>query len=391
MKKLRLATILASAVTFISSIGITQRNYKAPVIPTAAAEENIEYSKDTKGFVTRMYNVVLGRTPDQKGLQNWTNKLNSKQASASDIINGFFMSPEYLGRKKSNAEIVNDCYKAMLDRAPDAKGNANWLNKLNIGMTSQAICKGFVGSSEFKGLCSAYGIVTGNISLKYARDENYERTYFVYRLYANCLGRNPDVNGLENWCKSLKSGTTGTKIAQGFIFSKEYKSRNCSNQDFASMLYKTILGRNPDQNGIKSWTNQLNRGRSREYITNGFLFSSEFKGQCSKAGITLGNKLPCREDTAVSYHFRNSTLLNQHFDKHGSEFREEFGYKNAAEYESGASMVINNPNALYKTEAEDGDGLYYVEITNEFVVLSTDGYIRTYFRPDKGIAYFNKQ
>ena len=42
MKKLRLATILASAVTFISSIGITQRNYKAPVIPTAAAEENIE-------------------------------------------------------------------------------------------------------------------------------------------------------------------------------------------------------------------------------------------------------------------------------------------------------------------------------------------------------------
>ncbi|HAE53077.1 MAG TPA: hypothetical protein DCG30_07480, partial [Ruminococcus sp.] len=66
-------------------------------------------------------------------------------------------------------------------------------------------------------------------------------------------------------------------------------------------------------------------------------------------------------------------------------------YQSAEEYEKGASDVINNTSALYKTEAEDGDGIYYIESTNEFVVLSTDGYIRTYFRPDKGIDYFNRQ
>ena len=55
------------------------------------------------------------------------------------------------------------------------------------------------------------------------------------------------------------------------------------------------------------------------------------------------------------------------------------------------SDVINNPDALYKTEAEDGDGVYYLEATNEFVILSTDGYIRTYFRPNGGIDYFNRQ
>ena len=32
-----------------------------------------------------------------------------------------------------------------------------------------------------------------------------------------------------------------------------------------------------------------------------------------------------------------------------------------------------------------------IESTNEFVILSTDGYIRTYFRPSSGIKYFNKQ
>ncbi|MDE6781429.1 MAG: hypothetical protein K2J40_08230 [Ruminococcus sp.] len=89
----------------------------------------------------------------------------------------------------------------------------------------------------------------------------------------------------------------------------------------------------------------------------------------------------------VEYHFRNEKLLNQHFEKHGSEF----DYSTAYEYEKGASDVINNPDALFKTEAEDGDGVYYIEQSNEFVILSTDGYIRTYFKPSGGINYFNRQ
>lgn len=93
----------------------------------------------------------------------------------------------------------------------------------------------------------------------------------------------------------------------------------------------------------------------------------------------------------VEYHFRSKKLLEQHFEKHGGEFRDDFGYADAYEYEKGASDVINNKNALHKTEAEDGDGVYYIEATNEFVVLSTDGYIRTYFRPNGGMDYYNRQ
>lgn len=99
---------------------------------------------------------------------------------------------------------------------------------------------------------------------------------------------------------------------------------------------------------------------------------------------------PVVEDTTpavVTYKFRNNKLLNEHYEKHGRDM----GFASAAEYEAAASAVINNPEALYKTEAEDGDGVYYVESTNEFVVLSTDGYIRTYFLPDSGKKYFDKQ
>ncbi len=97
------------------------------------------------------------------------------------------------------------------------------------------------------------------------------------------------------------------------------------------------------------------------------------------------------DENYVEYHFRNKKLLTQHFEKHGAEFDDIFRYPTAQDYEEGASDVINNPDALYKTESEDGDGVYYIESTNEFVVLSKDGYIRTYFRPSGGKKYFDKQ
>ncbi len=93
------------------------------------------------------------------------------------------------------------------------------------------------------------------------------------------------------------------------------------------------------------------------------------------------------EPQTVTLKFRNKNLLDQHYEKHGKDM----GFSSAAEYEKAAAAVPVNPDALHKTEKEDGDDVYYIEATNEFVVVSTDGYIRTYFLPDSGKRYFDKQ
>ena len=93
------------------------------------------------------------------------------------------------------------------------------------------------------------------------------------------------------------------------------------------------------------------------------------------------------EQSYTTYTFRSYKLLEQHYKKHG----EEMGFASAEEYQAAASDVINSPDALFKLEAEDGDGVYYIEATNEFVILSKDGYIRTYFYPSGGKAYFDRQ
>ena len=97
------------------------------------------------------------------------------------------------------------------------------------------------------------------------------------------------------------------------------------------------------------------------------------------------------EDTSSeeqrSYTFRSKKLLDSHYEKHGKEM----GFSSAKEYEKAASKVVTNEDALHKIEEEDGDDVYYIESTNEFVVVSKDGYLRTYFYPSDGLDYFNRQ
>ena len=85
--------------------------------------------------------------------------------------------------------------------------------------------------------------------------------------------------------------------------------------------------------------------------------------------------------------FRKKSNLTSHYEKHGIEM----GFDSAEEYLEAANAVVNNPDSLHKLEAEDGDDVYYLEATNEFVVVSKDGYIRTYFNPSGGLDYFNRQ
>ena len=89
----------------------------------------------------------------------------------------------------------------------------------------------------------------------------------------------------------------------------------------------------------------------------------------------------------ITYSFRNEKLLNDHYEKHGIEM----GFDSAESYESAANEVINHPDTLHRIEEEDGDDVYYLEENNGFVIVSIDGYIRTFFYPDDGLDYFNRQ
>lgn len=131
--------------------------------------------------------------------------------------------------------------------------------------------------------------------------------------------------------------------------------------------------------------------RTLEFTTNEAIDStekSEQKKELPKTEYSEGiEKAQTDQTPFYGKTFRSEALLNEHYEKHGVEM----GFAAAAEYEAAAAKVVENPDSLHKPEAEDGDDVYYLESTNEFVIVSTDGYIRTYFFPEDGMEYYNRQ
>ena len=116
--------------------------------------------------------------------------------------------------------------------------------------------------------------------------------------------------------------------------------------------------------------------------------SEESESGSDSADVESAPAESSEESVAVSnLTFASKKLLEDHYKKHGIEM----GFASAAEYLAAANRVVANPASLHKLEAEDGDDVYYLEATNEFVVVSTKGYIRTYFLPSGGKAYFDRQ
>lgn len=113
-------------------------------------------------FVERMYKICLGRIGDKEGQKNWAEQLINKQITGSDCAYKFIFSQEYSGKGLSDEEFVENLYLAMMGRASDEGGKANWLEALKCGKTRDEVFEGFVNSSEFASICNNYNINKGN-------------------------------------------------------------------------------------------------------------------------------------------------------------------------------------------------------------------------------------
>ncbi len=85
--------------------------------------------------------------------------------------------------------------------------------------------------------------------------------------------------------------------------------------------------------------------------------------------------------------FRYKDRLDDHYRKHGIEM----GFSSPEDYAAAANEVVHDDRALIKLEEEDGDYVFYIEETNDFVIVSRDGFLRTYFRPNGGKNYYLRQ
>ncbi len=116
---------------------------------------------------------------------------------------------------------------------------------------------------------------------------NTQTQSFVSRFYEFCIGRSPDIQGLNYWCYQLTSeDSTAEDVGYGFAMSQEYIDKATSNTEFTTMLYNVFLDRPPDSGGLSFWVSQLETAATRPGVLNGFIHSTEFSSICDSYGIT---------------------------------------------------------------------------------------------------------
>ena len=109
-------------------------------------------------FAEMMYTECLKRAADTSGLAHWSRGLYEQTITGKAILENFFLSSEIQNKHLSSREYVTRIYKVMMNRSPDSGGLNYWMGRLDSGSSPTAVIDGFIDSQEFTNICTDYGI-----------------------------------------------------------------------------------------------------------------------------------------------------------------------------------------------------------------------------------------
>ena len=100
----------------------------------------------------------------------------------------------------------------------------------------------------------------------------------VVRLYQAGLDRAPDRGGFEFWLDAYTGGQwTFARMAEFFVTSDEFQTAygELSDIDFVRQLYRNVLGREGEANGVEFWSMEMVKGMTRPVVLMRFAESPE--------------------------------------------------------------------------------------------------------------------
>src|SRR5262249_20589507 len=99
---------------------------------------------------------------------------------------------------------------------------------------------------------------------------------WVRSLYADVLGRSPDIAGWNAWTAGLHAGLSRAAVATGFVTSHE------AHQIMVKDAYAVLLQRAPETQGSNYWTGSLNGGMTIDEMMADIAASAEFQQLVNK-------------------------------------------------------------------------------------------------------------
>ena len=105
-----------------------------------------------------------------------------------------------------------------------------------------------------------------------------ETIELVKNLYSSFYDRQPSKDQLNLWAMNLEWKTMSYyDVISSFIYNSKILEGNLSEEEYVSILYKIVLNREVDGEGLKFWIDKLDSGTSRNDVLNDLLNSNELK------------------------------------------------------------------------------------------------------------------
>ncbi len=133
-------------------------------------------------------------------------------AAAGEVVDGRFPTEE---------AFVDQTYRDLLSRGPDAGGMTFWADRIRAGLPPEAFVEQLLLSPEFGGVIAP-----------------------VVRLYSSVFDRRPDADGLRFWIAQRRAGMTLERMASHFVASAEFDdlAAATTTEEYIAAVYRRSLG-----------------------------------------------------------------------------------------------------------------------------------------------------
>ena len=163
-----------------------------------------------------------------------------------------------------NQKFVSAMFLDMLGRSADAGGLNYWSAALDSGVSRATVGAGLIDSDEY-------------------------RAEVINADYNRMFERGADPGGLAFWTGYMRNGGTDEQVLANLISSPEYfADAGDNNGQFVSNVYRDLLDRAGDPDGLAYWTAQLKAGTPRPTVVVRLLYGTEYRSDVLTG--TNGNK-----------------------------------------------------------------------------------------------------
>ncbi len=154
----------------------------------------------------RLYGAAFDRHPDAAGLNYWIQQ-RQRGVSLTSMANKLAASGEFttLYGNLGNRAFVEQVYRNVLDREPDASGTAYWIDQLDRGVTRGKVLVGFSESPENRRATAA------DVTVSWA--------------FAQMIARPPTAAERLQWTTLLAAGATAEGLVRSLASSDAFARR----------------------------------------------------------------------------------------------------------------------------------------------------------------------